>query len=618
MPTDAAPHNVLLIEADMMPWFNLSLMGNPNVRTPNLDRLAAEGGVLFDHCYCQHALCIPSRISMFSGQYVTTNRQFGFTGLCDRRMPWLPTLLQGAGYDTAAFGKFHVGPIGEEGFGFDVAAPTLPEDEDFARPAGYTYRAYCAAHGVPYPNDQGHGHDPLRWPGKRRPSAYDTEDIPRARRAGCRSDVPLEHSLETWTTDQAVAYLRGRGPGQGSFFMWLTYDRPHGPTRLPQEWYERIRPEELVLPERVGAETLAALPRGLFDIFARGHSVLNWGEADFRFVLATYLTLTEWIDSEIGRVREALVETGLESDTTIIFTTDHGDESGYNGLYDKDRGIYSEALTRVPLIIRPAPARQAAARPGRVSPEPVELVDLFPTICSLVGLEIPEAVEGRDLTPHLREGAALDPQRPVFCEDYFGRMIYQDGWRLVFDAEYGEWCQLHHTAEDPSQLRDLYRDAAATPARLRLKQELLGFLLQRLFGPYTAADVERVERGLDGQDPRIPLNTTFECRPQVHAYRAGAYIVGETHKLWVSFYSQEMLLFSLEGTVEYDELLQRIFSTRENAREFDAGIAEELLDLGLRQVMTRIQPISIMRARIPLGSAPTAEEVAELLGRHPG
>lgn len=606
------PHNVILIEADMMPWFCLGIAGSPNVRTPHLDRLAADGA-LFQNACCQHALCVPSRISMLAGQYASTTRQFGFTGLCDRRMPWLPERLRSEGYHTAAFGKFHVGPVGADDFGFDVAGATLPEDEDFARPHGYTYRAYCNSQGIAYPTDQGHGHDPLLWPGSRRPSSW-TEDLPRARRGACRSDVPVEHSLETWTTDQAIRYLSGRRGQDGRFFMWLTYDRPHGPSRLPGEWFERIRPDELVLPPLPTAETLAALPRGLFDVFAKGHSVLNWGEADFRFVLATYLTLIEWIDSEIGRVLETLNQTGLSGDTTVIFTTDHGDEAGFNGLYDKDRGIYSEALTHVPLIVRAAPCLRPAARSSPFTAEPVEGVDLFPTVCSLLGLEIPAQAEGRDLAPHLLEGVPLDPQRAVVCEDFYGRMICRDGWRLVFDAVDDECCQLHCLAEDPHQFRDRYRDAGSAPIRMRLKRALLAFLMQRLFGPYNEADVERVERGLDGKDPLVPLHTTFEQLDQVHACRSAAFIVGRTHKLFVPFYSEDLLLFALDGP-QPPPLVQRMFSVREHAVPLDVDVAETLLDRGLRQCMSRIQPISIMRRHLPKGSAPAAREIQELLGR---
>ena len=155
-------HNVLLIQVDQLPWFALSATGSPNVRTPHLDAMANQGGILFDNATCQSPICLPSRLSMLAGRYVSSVKQFGFDGYCERGIDWMQTTFKRAGYTTGAFGKMHALSVGIDDWGFDVSAPTLGEDEDYAHPTGNKYRAYCASHGVKWPTDQMHGHDPFK------------------------------------------------------------------------------------------------------------------------------------------------------------------------------------------------------------------------------------------------------------------------------------------------------------------------------------------------------------------------------------------------------------------------------------------------------------------------
>ncbi|MBF0246210.1 MAG: sulfatase-like hydrolase/transferase, partial [Planctomycetes bacterium] len=160
MSEQQTPHNILLIQVDQMHASCLSLLGHPVVHTPNLDRLVHEGA-LFKNATANNPICMPSRVSMLSGQYCSTLQQYGFSGLCDARTPWVQGVLGKAGYRTGAFGKFHTLCIGQEQWGFDVAAPSMPEDNDLARPSGHHYMAYCQNHKVPWPTDQIHGHNPF-------------------------------------------------------------------------------------------------------------------------------------------------------------------------------------------------------------------------------------------------------------------------------------------------------------------------------------------------------------------------------------------------------------------------------------------------------------------------
>jgi arylsulfatase A-like enzyme len=573
--------NILLIQVDQMHASCLSLLGHPVVRTPNLDRLAREG-VLYRNATANNPICMPSRVSMLSGQYTSTLRQYGFSGLCDARTPWLQGELKRAGYRTGAFGKLHVLCIGQEQWDFDACAPTMPEDLDLARPAGNHYKAYCEKHGVPWPTDQIHGHNPFGENSGNPASAK--PEMNWARKRSCRSEVPLAHSLETWTTDRCLDFLRDAAADDRPFFAWLTYDRPHSPTTLPEPWFSRIRPDAVPLQPLPTAEQMTRLPPSWFHDFTRNASVALMGEADFKFTLATYFTCIEWLDAEIGRVMAALESSGAIDNTTIVFTADHGDEAGWHGLYDKGRGLTSEAVTRVPLIIRPAPALFKADR-NRIVQEPVELVDLMPTLCAQAGIPAPDRVEGRDLSASLLSGRPLDPHRPVFCEDYWNRMVTRDGWKLVFDMCHEAENVLFDMTADPQTFDNRYNDPACLDRRLELKRVLLGFVLERLYGPWRPADAERIERGLDDADPT--LSPIIQASPDgLQFYRAAAVLNDDTHILLVPFYEAPLRLFERANR-------KRLYLTNRDAAPFDPVKADALVDRALRTCFPRLSSVAL-------------------------
>lgn len=561
--------NLLLIQADQWHPGALSVLGHPNAKTPNLDRLAAQGA-LFTDATCNQPLCMPSRISMLSGQYVSTTRSLGGSGLLRRDMPWLPAHLKGHGYATAAFGKFHVANVGAEQWSFDVAAPTMPEDRDLARPAGNGYERWCQDRGIPWPTDQMHCHIPF---GKMACAGFNRE--PGRHHWACARSQPSttsrENSLETYTTDRCIEYLRGHQSDAEPFFIWLTYDRPHSPTTLPPEFYADLRPQDIVLPRLPTAEELAELPPVHLESLRRYCGIEIMGEEAFRFTLATYFRLIEWIDAEIGRVLAALEETGLDRNTAIVFVADHGDDAGEQGIYDKLRQVSSETLTRVPLILRPAPV-SGAVPPGTRVNAPVELVDLFPTLCAWAGVAPPAAIEGRDLSAVAAGAAEADPHRAVFSEMTRRRMVKKHGWRLCFDEQDERENLLFDLHADPGCYRNRYRDPACRARRLELKRELTAFLAQRIHGRYAAADVDRIRRGLDPADPTLPMHNCGEHRCIV-PYRAALHVRDGKDLLFVPFYEERLLLYKDAGQ----------YPRPAEAGQDDAR-TEELLDKGLRRL----------------------------------
>jgi len=334
---------------------------------------------------------------------------------------------------------------------------------------GQSLHDYCRENGVSWPIDQMHDHNPF-GPGNPPPSSS-TEDIHWQERAACQSDVPLEHSLETYTTNQCLQFLREQPQIDNPFFVWLTYDRPHWPTTLPREWFEQLDLDAVQLYEMPSAAELATWPPSLWNSMARGTTRLTLSETAFRLIVGTYYKLIEWLDAEVGRVLSELRALGLDENTVIVFTADHGDEAGHSGLYNKERRCSSGNISLVPLLIRPAPGDGLK---GQMVPEPVELVDLFPTLCALAGVVAPPAIEGVDLSGCLFSGDQLDASRAVICEDYLKRALTQDNWKLVFDQNSDSECQLHDLACDPQGRRNLYGQSNQQDKRLELKRELLG------------------------------------------------------------------------------------------------------------------------------------------------
>jgi arylsulfatase A-like enzyme len=577
-------HNVLLIQVDQMNADCLSVLGHPQVYTPNLDRLAL-GGSLFQNAAAQSPICLPSRISMLSGQYCSTNRQFGFFGLCDRRTPWLQTTLKQAGYHTAAFGKFHVASVGDSTWDFDVAAPTLPEEMDLARPAGNHYQNYCQQQQVAWPTDQIHGHNPFAF-GEWSPSPSSaTLDQPFIRQRACRSDVALEHSLETWTTNQCLEFITShQKKGPDPFFIWLSYDRPHYPTSLPEPWFSKIsdKMKALGLEQPPTLDEMAELPEIHQKIYREGFSRLNPEVDDdsFRFVLASYFVLIEWIDAEIGRVMESLENLGLADTTTIIFTADHGDESGVRGLFDKARRCASQAVVRPPLIIRPAPMLKGQR--GAIISQPVELVDLFKTICTLTKTPAPDRIEGCDLTGAVLEGSPLPEDRPVFCEDYYTKTVIAEGWKLVFDAGDKNNNQLYDLRQNRYSLANLYRQSDCQEQRIRLKRHLMSFLMQRACGPYDQSDIDFVLQCIDPNSQKLGLLHMSQDMSSAVSFRAACVIHDgrPDYGLLVPYWNQPMAI--LDGN----------YKKVDPAVPLDLDLCERLLDKGLRNSILRSSSIS--------------------------
>ena len=428
--------NVLMIMTDQHHASCVGYRGHPDVRTPNIDRLA-EGGVRFDDAFTVHGTCVPSRVSYLTGQYPHTTGVFG----SDRKavpasLLSLAAYLRNFGYTTGLVGKKHL--------------PHWATD-------GFEYERVCYHSDAP--TRENHYYNYLKRLGLH--AAYDgLGDIEKF----CLGDevIPVEHSLETWTGDEALRYLDEAG--DKPFFLQVSFERPHPPLTVPPGCPFTYDPSSLTLPEnREEVESAFFFDRNVELLWTSSHH----GEDTLRLALAKYYALISLIDHNIGRIIERLEARGLRERTIVVFCADHGDFAGEYSRMAK--GFPYDALHRIPFVWN-WPGR---LREGKVVEGFAENVDFFPTICGLLGARTPPTVQGQDLTPVVTGDAA--PERDaVFYESIGVKTVRTKTHKLnyAFTGE-GEVGELYDLGRDPHEYHNVYNDPAHREVRETLERRLL-------------------------------------------------------------------------------------------------------------------------------------------------
>jgi choline-sulfatase len=449
--------NVLWICADDLAASVCGAYGNRQVRTPNLDRLAA-GGLRFDRAFCSCPLSTPSRQAFWTGRYP---RSIGVT-LSRTPLPHdevtLPALLRRAGYVAAAFGKTHY---------------YAPRKHEFDRCADDTeYAGWLAARG---PRPLPPGTEALGpWRPFRDPPAVwlNGSCLPEPARA--------EDMADTFFADQAVDFLRQRHAAP--FFLYVSLSATHAPFHFPVEFRGRHRPEAFAVPP-VRPGEWDRLP-GVFRALTGAHK---------RGILAAYHTAAEFVDWNAGRVLEALAQSGHADDTLVLFTSDHGYLLGQRGRFEK-HCCYEPAIRSALLLQAPG-----LTRSGQTTDALVELIDLMPTVLEYCGQERPANLHGRSLLPLLRGEAGRAHREHVLIEyaDNAEAAIRTPRWKLIYGSGRRRrrdgyatnrpaapagglpgqgppswWVEFYDLANDPEEAVNL----AGLPERAALREELLGRL----------------------------------------------------------------------------------------------------------------------------------------------
>ncbi len=372
--------NVLVIHTDQHRIDCLGAYGNPDVRTPNIAGLAADG-VRYQDSFCPYPVCTPSRYSFQSGLYVHEHRGWTNHSTLPPGTATFSSILRGAGYKTKAVGKMHFTPTYLD-LGFDELV--LSEQNGPGR-WDDDYHRELREHGLVDRNDL---EDQLReYRKKARPAYWETL-------GGLPSNLPVEFHATQWTGDRAVDTLEGWG-ASGHLLM-AGFIKPHHPFDPPKEWCDAYNPEKLTL---LPGWTDTCFPRDL--ALSKGyfpHEKLS--EPALRQVMAYYYSNIEHIDQQVGRMIDILKRKGLYENAMVIYTSDHGEYMGFHHMLLKGNYMY-DPLAKVPLIIKYPHGRQR----GVVSEALVSNVDVGPTIIRQANLEPAEGMRGRDLAlpGHARE-----------------------------------------------------------------------------------------------------------------------------------------------------------------------------------------------------------------------
>lgn len=454
------PH-LLLITTDQQRYDTLRPHAPAFLRTPHLDLLRHEG-VTFDRAYAETPICVPARVSLLTGRGVFDHglAHNGSTSEVVDRGATLPSRLRAAGYGTAAIGKLHFTPQRAR-HGFDETR--LPDD----------YYRWIRESGSPLqPMRHGIGQNEL-FP--------------------ARSTVPEGLTLTSWIAEQCVRYIRDERDPTQPFFLWASFSKPHPPLDPPEPYASMYRDHEPPAPIESAWSTAPDAPaaftrqreRGGFDQLPDG--VI----ADAR---RAYYGLITHIDYAIGRILSALQDVELLTDTTIVFTSDHGEFLGDHGTGNKV--MWHEPSARIPLIVRPAPA-MGLDLAGMTSAALATHSDVADTLLAQAGVEpAPHDLIGMNAEDSSRReylyGIATERPRAGRDESLQYLAVTDGDWKYLWYPE-GPAEQLFDLAADPRETVDRADDESAAETKRRLAEALL------------AHARTTIPRWLDGDElPRTP------------------------------------------------------------------------------------------------------------------
>jgi arylsulfatase len=450
--------NILFITTDQQRQDSLPCYGLDFMETPALSRLAGEG-IVFDRCSSVSPICQPARASFILGQYpLVTGVTHNFRWI----RPDSPTIartFERAGWNTAAIGKMHFHPWDNpEGFTTRISAE---DKRHYFRPDDYTL----------FLKDNGYSRDhPATFPGYR-------EQL-----GAAISPLPEQLHIDSFIGARAVHWIEQQAAEP--FFCWVSFNSPHDPYDPPAELADLYR--EAPIPEAWGGaaelEHKPAYQSRILDFYNNnllyGTDYRKLSKSSIRRIREYYLATVTLVDRQVERILAALEAAGLSESTLVVFSSDHGDHLGDHGLPFKET-FYQSALM-VPLIVR-GPGVAAGARSNAF----VNWLDLHATFLSLAGIEVPDHVQGRDIS-HLfaepenladRETGKPDPYYQIAFSELLGAAMVCNGrYKLVLcDDGDGE---LYDLEERPLEVNNHFRD----PSFRELREQLSGQLAAHLVG----------------------------------------------------------------------------------------------------------------------------------------
>jgi len=514
--------NILFLMTDQQPVSTLGCYGSPAEPspTPHVDRLAREG-IRFDRFHVSAFPCSPSRACFLTGREAHRHGVVTNDVLLADDVPTLGDACKAAGYDTAYFGKWHLGgmmyrapkgakgrrkPFGgrwfrrrvpsPDGFRFEQLEGGVGED---GPQQGFDEWAGGWTHYHAYLREAGLGHlvgDP--------PRVGNHNDLPSGGdHTHAVSRLPAEHHMAAFFRKRAVAFLRRHKAPAKPFCMVVSFYGPHLPVAPPKPWDTKYGLDQVKLPANHHDE-LKGKPRRQRSNH-RCYQLGKWTDEQFRDYIRRYYGYCAYIDQQVGHILDALDDTGHAADTIVVYTSDHGDMVAAHGFIWKLGHCGYDELLRVPFVLR----YPRHVKGGQATRALAAGVDILPTLLELAGIPAPDGVQGRSFRPVL-QGKAKAFRDYVVCNSIGSSLTVVGGrWKYVLNWSPRDLDELYDTQADPGEMSNLAADPRHA-ARLATMQGLVATWLQETKHPYAPV----IEKAMRTAPP-----TPIDVRPTVTHFK---------------------------------------------------------------------------------------------------
>lgn len=490
--------NFLLITSDQQHWFTLGFQ-NPEIHTPNLDRLA-QRGTTFNRAYCPNPTCTPTRASILTGMMPSSHGAWSLGTKLPEHHQTLGELLSAAGYRTGLIGKAHFQQLANQEAYPSIESYPLLRQLDYWKGFhgpwyGFDHIELARNHADETHVGQHYAlwmeekelkdwkqHFQNKYPG------FDFNDAGQQTEAQTHTwSLPEKYHYNTWIAERSNAFMQECADADQPFFLWSSFFDPHPPYLIPEPWDRMYDPAKVTVPELVPGEhdknpehfRKTQEPNPDFSDWEEAHGNAMHGchshlhtREEIAKDIAIYYGMISCMDKYIGQILDQLDALGLSENTTVLFTSDHGHFYGHHGLKAKGPFHYEDVI-RVPYIL---------SHPGKV-PEGVEsdtlqsLVDIAPTFLKQAGLEPPIAMTGVDQSTSwthpdsaTRDSLLVENRHQptsihikTYVDERYKLTVYHN-------REYGELFDLQ---EDPQELNNLWNEPGAQTLKTELKEKLL-------------------------------------------------------------------------------------------------------------------------------------------------
>lgn len=438
--------NILVIQADQMSANALSLYGNRIVKTPHIERLA-EGGTVFDNAYCNFPLCAPSRASMLAGRYANALQVWDNACEMPASIPSVAHYLRAAGYHTVLCGKMHfIGPDQVHGFNERIVTDIYPSNFAWTPdwPAGERYR----------------------------PTGINMRAVVDS--GVCVRGLQLDYDDEVEHAGVQKLYDLARFNKDAPFLLWVSFTHPHSPYITTRHYWDLYDHDAVDMPAvpAFALEDMDAMSRWLY--YAHGGDLHDVTDEHVRTARHAYFGMCSYIDDKVGKLLDTVEQLGLQNDTVLVFTSDHGEMLGERGMWFKQS--FYEWSSRVPLMVK-IPGFQSVERAAELT----SLVDLLPSFLDIAGggpMDMVSEMDGHSLLPLMRGHGDEGEWNNQVISEYTGegvvapcRMIRRGNFKFIYT--HGHPDLMYDLGNDPLELRNLSGDPVHAAVAAELRAEVL-------------------------------------------------------------------------------------------------------------------------------------------------